>query len=148
MKKSILMGFFILFLIGCGLELGDPFSFNGYEPVESKVNIYFDNLSSQDVKATVLLRHATTFGGITLEKNTTGSVIQLDFENVYEGEGDLGVEITTSDSAIQYFTVTPFEFINITGEKEYAMKYSKNYITITDNSQSTLSSINVEVEHK
>ena len=130
MKKKLLILLTLILTLGCSIS--KSFTTNGYDEVSSKVNIYFDNTSSQDVKATVLLDHVTSFGGITLEKNTTGSVIQVNFENVDEGEGNLGIEITTSDSAIQYVHLTAFEIIKLEGERRYSMNYPKNYVKVKD----------------
>lgn len=142
MKKKLLILLTLILTLGCSIS--KSFTTNGYDEVSSKVNIYFDNTSSQDVKATVLLDHVTSFGGITLEKNTTGSVIQVNFENVDEGEGNLGIEITTtSDSAIQYFPVTSFEILKLNGERRYSMGYPKNYIIVKD-SQSTEVAIEIK----
>lgn len=141
MKKSLLILLTLILIAGCSIS--KSFTTNGYDEVSSKVNIYLDNASSQDVKATVLLDHVTSFGGITLEKNTTGSVIQVDFENINEGEGNLGIEIMTSDSAIQYFAVTPFEICKLNGERRYSMGYPENHITVK-NSQSTSGAIKIE----
>lgn len=130
MKKKLLILLTLILTLGCSIS--KSFTTNGYDEVSSKVNIYFDNTSSQDVKATVLLDHVTSFGGITLEKNTTGSVIQVNFENVDEGEGNLGIEITTSDSAIQYVHLTAFEIIKLEGERRYSMNYPKNKVKVKD----------------
>ncbi len=91
-----------------------------------------DNNSSQDVKATILINKVTSFGGITLEKNTTNSAIQVDFENISEGEGNLGIEIMTSDSAIQYVHLTAFEITKLDGERRYSMNYPKNRVKVKD----------------
>ncbi len=130
MKKKLLILLTLILILGCSIS--KAFTTNGYDEVSSKVNIYFDNTSSQDVKATVLLDHVTSFGGITLEKNTTGSVIQVNFENVDEGEGNLGIEITTSDSAIQYVHLTAFEITKLEGERRYSMNYPKNHVKVKD----------------
>ncbi len=131
MKKNLLILLTLVPILGCSIS--KSFTTNGYDEVSSKVNIYVDNVSSQDVKATVFLNKVTSFGGITMEKNTTNSAIQVDFENISEGEGNLGIEITTtSDSAIQYFPVTPFEILKLNGERRYSMGYPKNHITVKD----------------
>ena len=130
MKKNLLILLTLVPILGCSIS--KSFTTNGYDEVSSKVNIYFDNTSSQDVKATVLLNKATTFGGITLENNTTSSVIQVNFENISEGEGNLGIEITTSDSAIQYVHLTAFEIIKLEGERRYSMNYPKNKVKVKD----------------
>lgn len=145
MKKSVLIVSMIILLIGC---ISKPFTTNGYEEVNSKVKVYFDNMSSEDITASVLLDKITSFGGITLEKNTTNSFIEVDFSDRDEGEGNLGIEIMTSDSAIQYIPVTPFEISKLNGERRYSMKYPNNQIIITNNSQNTSSSIEIEVKHK
>jgi hypothetical protein len=80
---------------------------------------------------------------ITLENNTTSSVIQVDFENISEGEGNLGIEITTSDSAIQYVHLTAFEITKLNGERRYSMNYPKNTVKVKD-SGSTGVAIEVE----
>ena len=130
MKKNLLILLTLLITLGCSIS--KSFTTNGYNEISSKVNIYLDNTSSQDVKATVLLNKATTFGGITIEKNTTNSAIQVDFENISEGEGNLGIEITTSDSAIQYVHLTAFEITKLNGERRYSMNYSKNTVKVKD----------------
>ena len=76
MKKNILILLTLILISGCSIS--KAFTSNGYDEVSSKVNIYLDNISSQDIKATVLIDKVTSFGGINLEKNTTGSVIQAD----------------------------------------------------------------------
>lgn len=142
MKKNLLILLTLILTLGCSIS--KSFTTNGYDEVSSKVNIYVDNVSSQDVKATVFLNKVTSFGGITMEKNTTNSAIQVDFENISEGEGNLGIEITTtSDSAIQYFPVTPFEILKLNGERRYSMGYPKNYIIVKD-SQSTEVAIEIK----
>lgn len=54
---------------------------------------------------------------LTFNKHSLGSVIQMDFENIDEGERNLGIKIITSDYAIQYFVVTPFEICKLNGER-------------------------------
>lgn len=134
MKKKLLILLTLILTLGCSIS--KSFTTNGYDEVSSKVNIYFDNTSSQDVKATVLLNKATSFGGITIEKNTTNRAIQVNFENISEGEGNLGIEITTSDSAIQYVHLTAFEITKLNGERRYSMNYPKNIVKVKD-SEST-----------
>lgn len=145
MKKTILIILGLLSLISCISSIDYIY---GATKVENRVKVYIDNLSSQDVVATVRINYINpvTFGGITtIIRNTTESSIEVDFTKdtkAQNGEGySMYLLITTSDSAIHEYNVSDY---NKRSDGIY-MEYPRPKMIIKD-SQSTESAFEVTRE--
>lgn len=104
MRKIILVVLSLVSLMAC--ISGSIDHIDGAEKVEDRVKIYIDNFSSEDIKAEIKISSSSaTFGGITINQNTTGSFIEVDFtkDSTAEKHEYYGISlyVITSDSAIQ-----------------------------------------------
>lgn len=110
MKKVVVILIGLLYLVACvsGID-----SIDGATKVEDRVKVYIDNLSNQDIVAKIGINaDSATFGGITIDKNTTGSFIEIDFLKDPTAERNelygISLYVITSDSAIQRELVTNY----------------------------------------
>ena len=103
MKKIFLIILSIFSLVAC--ISGSIDRIDEAIKVDNRVKVYIDNLSSQDVKAEIKISSSSaTFGGITINQNTTGSFIEIDFtkDSTADRQEYYGISlyVTSSDSAI------------------------------------------------
>lgn len=143
MKKVILIILVLVSLIGCISSID---YIDGAIKVENRMKVYIDNLSSQDIVATIEFgRDSITCGGITLIKNTTGNAIEVTFskDSRSENGGIYGISLyaTTSDSAIQKSGISAY---NKRSDGIY-MEFPRPRMIIKD-SQSTESAFEITRE--
>lgn len=141
MKKVLLIILSIFSLVACIKSIDH---IDGATKVDDRVKVYIDNLSNQDILATVRINvsNPVTFGGITIASNTTGSFIEIDFtKNSTEEKGRLyaiDLFVTTSDSAINKYGVA-----NYNKRKDGFYMNTPRPKVILKNSQSTESAFEV-----
>lgn len=144
MKKIVLVVLSLVSLMAC--ISGSIDHIDGAEKVEDRVKIYIDNLSSEDIKAEIKISSSSaTFGGITINQNTTGSFIEVDFtkESTAEKHEYYGISLylTTSNSAIQRELVT-----NYNKREDGIYMRNPRPKAILKDSQSTESSFEISYE--